>query len=179
MLRKLNPVSIFVTDHCSAFSLINSIKNQQIILIVSDTLARETLALTRSIRAVQAVFVFGQNVSIDETLLNEYPSFEGIFTKRSELYDRLRKTISLIEKQVITFSMFDQKQKSMQDISKESNVFLWYQVLFYVLRQMPADKMAKKEMLKMCRSYFRHSKKEQENIKQYRKTERKDKAIWW
>jgi hypothetical protein len=179
MLQELNSTAMFFTDLSSALHFIESIRNQQIILIVSEILSRETLSLTRSIRAVQAVFIFCKNSSVDETLLNEYPTFEGIFTRKSELRARIRKTISLVEKQIVAFSMFDQTQKSTRDLSKESNIFLWYQVLFYVLRQMPADKMAKKEMLKMCSSYYRNNKQEQEKIGQYRKTERKDNAIWW
>ncbi len=43
----------------------------------------------------------------------------------------------LFEKQTLAFNIFDQKQKSMKHLSKESASFLWHQMLIYVLKQIP------------------------------------------
>ena len=179
MLRDLNPTALYVNDLSSALRTIALIKNEQVLLIVSEAFSLEALIQTRSIRVVQSVFILCQNIHDYGNLSKTYPKLEGIFTQQSELLVRIQQIIPRIQKQIIAFSTFDQKQQSMRNVSKESNAFLWHQVLFYILRQMPADEQAKSEMLEMCANYYRHSKRELQNIEEFRRTERADQAIQW
>ena len=95
------------------------------------------------------------------------------------LVEAVEKRIVTLQKQVFPFSIYDQRQLSTKDLSRESNAFLWYQVLFHVLRQMPADEQAKEEMLQLCSSYRRLSSGEEKVIEDYRQCQRPDQAIYW
>ncbi|CAF1447691.1 unnamed protein product [Adineta steineri] len=87
--------------------------------------------------------------------------------------------MNLVEKQTLTFSLFDQKQKSLKDLSQESASFLLHQMLIYVLKQMSQDKLSKKQMLDMCRDYYKKNKKELKKIEEFQNTYTRDKAIEW
>ncbi|CAF0863477.1 unnamed protein product [Adineta steineri] len=87
--------------------------------------------------------------------------------------------MNLVEKQTLTFSLFDQKQKSLKDLSQESASFLLHQMLIYVLRQMSQDEQSKKQMLDMCRGYYKNNKQELKKIEEFQNTYTRDKAIEW
>jgi hypothetical protein len=179
MFRELNSNVLFFTDVKSAIGLIESDQYEQMILVVSDAFVWTVLPLTRKIRSLQAVFIFGRNPQVGENLLKQYTSIVGIFDSRTDLLKSIQETIPLLEKQLLTFTMFDQTQRLTKDLTKESNAFLWYQVLFYVLRQMPADQQAKDEMLELCRSYYRGNKIELQKIERYRECQSVDQTISW
>ena len=179
MLRDLNPTALYLNDMSSALRTIGLMKDEQVVLIVSRALSIEALIRTQSIRTVQAVLIFSQNCHDYEDLSNTYPKLQGIFTQQSALLTHLQKIANRIQNQILAFSIFDQKQKSTRDLTTESNAFLWHQVLFHTLRQMPANEQAKEEMLELCANYYRHSKRELENIEEFRQTERADQAIQW
>ncbi|UJR20672.1 hypothetical protein I4U23_023793 [Adineta vaga] len=87
--------------------------------------------------------------------------------------------MELVEKQTIAFSLFDQKQKSLKDLSKESASFLLHQMLVFVLRQMSQDQQAKQQMIDMCHDYYKNNKRELEKIKQFKRTYCREQAIEW
>ncbi|CAF3139386.1 unnamed protein product [Rotaria socialis] len=79
----------------------------------------------------------------------------------------------------LTFSLFNQKQKSTRDLTKESASFLWHQMLLYVFKQMPHNDRMKNEMLDQCVDHYRNNQTELETIEQFRKSHTHDQAISW
>jgi hypothetical protein len=179
MLRELDPTAQFTTDIPSTINFIRTIPEEQIFLVVTSAFARESLSQTCTICAVQAVFIFGANAGMHQSFTNEFSKLEGTFTETSELLARIQEVIALTYKRSLVFSIFNQKQDTTRELSKEATTFLWYQVAFHILRQMPADKEAKDTMLEVCRNYYIHNKQELKKIKEYENTERADQAILW
>jgi len=87
--------------------------------------------------------------------------------------------MSLFEKQTLAFNIFDQKQKSMKHLSKESASFLWHQMLIYVLKQIPQDSQSKQQMIQLCQDYYQNNKEELKKIENFQKIYRNDQAIQW
>jgi hypothetical protein len=62
--------------------------------------------------------------------------------------------MKIVEKQLMAFSLFDQKLKSTRDLSKDSASFLWNQLLLYVLKKLPQDEQVKLHMLSTCADLY-------------------------
>ncbi|CAF4144467.1 unnamed protein product, partial [Adineta steineri] len=150
MLTELNPAVQFYSDFDRCLDLIKSIKDEQIFLIVSGTFAQRILLQSHRYRSLVAIFIFCSDDQHYKPLMQQYNKMIGIFTDQHDLIESIKEKMNLVEKQTLTFSLFDQKQKSMKDLSQESASFLLHQMLIYALKQMSQDKQSEKQMLDMC-----------------------------
>ncbi|CAF1007421.1 unnamed protein product [Adineta steineri] len=179
MLTELNPAVQFYSYFDRCFDLIKSIKDEQIFLIVSGAFAQRVLLQTHHHRSLVAIFIFCSNHQLYKPLMKEYNKIIGIFTKQHDLLISIQEKMNLVEKQTLIFSLFDQKQKSMKDLSQESASFLLHQMLIYALKQMSQDEQSKKQMLDMCRDYYKNNKQELKKIEEFENTYTREKAIEW
>ncbi|CAF0934612.1 unnamed protein product [Adineta steineri] len=179
MLIQLNPAVQFYSHFDRCLDLIKSIKHEQIFLIVSGAFVQQILLQSHRYRSLVAIFIFCSNHQRYKPLTQEYNKIIGIFTKQHDLLESIKQKMNLVEKQTLTFSLFDQKQKSMHDLSQESASFLLHQMLIYVLKQMSQDQQSKQQMLDMCRDYYKSNKKELKKIDEFQQTYTRDKAIEW
>ncbi|CAF0898778.1 unnamed protein product [Adineta steineri] len=179
MLVQLNPAVQFYSHFDRCLDFIKSIKHEQIFLIVSGAFAQQILLQTHHYRPLVAIFIFCSNHQRYKPLMQEYIKVIGIFTEQHDVLESIKQKMNLVEKQTLTFSLFDQKQKSMKDLSQESASFLLHQMLIYVLKQMSQDQQSKQQMLDMCRDYYKNNKKELKKIEEFQQTYTRDKAIEW
>ncbi|CAF0934735.1 unnamed protein product [Adineta steineri] len=179
MLIELNPAVQFYSHSDRCLDFIKSIKHEQIFLIVSGAFVQRILLQTHHYRPLVAIFIFCSNHQQHIPLMKEYNKITGIFTKQHDLLEAIKEKMNFVEKQTLSFSLFDQKQKSMKDLSQESASFLLHQMLVYILKQMSQDKQSKKQMLDMCRDYYNQNKKELKKIEEFQNTYTRDKAIEW
>ncbi|CAF3803605.1 unnamed protein product [Adineta steineri] len=179
MLTELNPAVQFYSHFDRCLNLIKAIKHEQIFFIVSGAFAEQILLQSHHHRSLVAIFIFCSNHQRYKPLMKEYNKIIGIFTKQHDLLESIKQKMNLVEKQTLSFSLFDQKQKSMKDLSQESASFLLHQMLIYVLKQMLQDEQSKQQMLDMCRNYYKQNKKELKKIEEFQQTYTRDKAIEW
>jgi tetratricopeptide (TPR) repeat protein len=179
MLLELNPAAQFYSNFDRCFDLIKSIKDEQIFLIISGTFAQRVLSQIHHQQTLIAIFIFCANRQHYESLMGEFNKIVEIFTDQESLLKSVREKMNIVEKQTLTFCLFDQKQKELKDLSKESASFLLNQMLIYVLRQMPQDEQSKKEMLNIYHDYYQNNKYELEKIKEFEENYNREKAIEW
>jgi hypothetical protein len=94
MLVKLNPAAQFYSDFDRCLDLINSIKHEQIFLIVSGSLAKRLLSKTNNHRSLVAVFIFCATRQYHESLTNEYDRIIRIYTDQNSLLESIRQKIN-------------------------------------------------------------------------------------
>jgi tetratricopeptide (TPR) repeat protein len=179
MLIELNPAVQFYSDFDKCIDLIKTIKDEQIFLIVSGSLVRNLLSKVNHYRPLVAIFIFCANRQYHESLLNEYEKIIGIYTNKKTLLEVIRKKIFVFEKQTLAFNLFDQKQKSMKDLSKQSASFLWHQMLIYILKQIPKDQQSKQQMIELCQDYYQNDKIQLKKIESFRINYQNNQAIQW
>jgi hypothetical protein len=179
MLIELNPAVQFYSDFDRCLNLIKSIKHEQIFIIISGSLVENFLSKVNNHRPLVAIFIFCKIRQHHQSLLDEYDKIIGIYTDQKKLLQAIREKMSLFEKQRLAFNLFDQKQKAMKDLSKESALFLWHQLLIYVLKQIPQDSQSKQGMIQLCQDYYQNNKNELKKIEKFQKMYRKDQAIQW
>ena len=167
------------TDLNMAMTFIKSMRHVPIFFVVSNHLAKEALSQLKLYRHVRDVFILNYSSEALKINFDQYESLVGIFNSENELDHAVQTKIVSIEKQALPFSVFDQTQRTSQDLTKEFNTFLWYQVLFHTLKQMPADEQAKEEMLQICSNYYQANPREEQLIQEYRQSSNEDQAIHW
>ncbi|CAF1009310.1 unnamed protein product [Adineta steineri] len=179
LLLEFNPAAQFYTDPNRCIIFIKSTPNEQILLIVSGALAREVLSQIHDAQQITAVFVFCGNRKYHIELISKYSKVVDVFTKQDMLLQSIRDTMQVVEKQLLAFSLFDQKQKSTKDLSKDSASFLWHQLLLHVLKKMPQDEQAKTDLVTICLDFYGTNKQQSKKIDKFRKHYRCEQAIEW
>lgn len=150
------------------------------LLIVSGSLSRDVLPYVHGLNSVDSIFIFCSNRMAHEGVKREYaPKVIDIYTDHDTLRQAVRQQLSLLSEQMMALSFFDQKQKSTKELTKEAASFLWFQIMFNVLIQLPQNTSSKKQMLEKCMEYYRGNSIELENIERFRKTYIADEAIAW
>ncbi len=162
-----------------AMAFIESMRHAHILFVVSNHLATEALSRLKIHRHVRDVFILNHSSESLKINLDQHESLVGIFHSKDELDYAVQTRIVSMEKQALPFSVFDQTQRTSKDLANEFNTFLWHQVLFHTLRQMPADEQAKEEMLKICSNYYQANPREEQIIQGYRESSNEDQAIHW
>ena len=159
-LRYLNDYLIIYTDLDESIRFIQSISKEKIFLIISGSEASQLLSQICSLHQLDSIFILTTKKSQYEYLLDKYSKIIGIYDDFDDLYQSIEEKINLVDTQLQTFSYFDQNQKIMNDLSKTSNEFLWYQLFNYVIKQLPKNQQPKEQMIKICKQYY------QGNLKQ-------------
>ena len=178
-LREINDYVMFHTELDQCLTQIFSIKDEKIFVITSGARASELLPCIAKIRQIDSVFIFCMKEARYQHLLSTYKKIVGIYTDLKSLCISIQEQIDLVEKQFATFSYFDQRQKSTKNLSKESAEFLWFQLFNNVMLRLPHNQQAKKQMLDLCRHYYRGNFKQQKLIEQFDCSYEPETAIQW
>ncbi|CAF1426629.1 unnamed protein product [Adineta steineri] len=183
MLKEINDYILLFTNLDFCIQYIESIKSEIIFLIVSGSDAHNLLSKVHNLRQIDSIFIFCMDkLKYDTTLIEkgDYYKIIDIFTEQSSLIKSIERTIQLVERQMDIFSLYNENQKSTRNLTKESALFIWHQLLKEVLQKMPSgDKNAKQEMIEKCRLYYRGNKKELKNIEDFDKNYSVNNAIKW
>jgi hypothetical protein len=123
-LRHINNYVIFHTDLDQCVRFIQSIEKEKIFLITSGAKASQILPLVSSLRQIHSIFIYCFKKDRWEQLINEYPKIIGVYVDLKALLLSIKEQIDLFDKQLQTFSFFDQNQKAIKDLSQESTEFL-------------------------------------------------------
>ncbi len=80
-----------------------------------------------------------QCLELIKSILNDSLTHQLSIKEPNEMYPDQYNLLKSMDKQTFAFNLFDQKQKSLRDLTKESASFLWNQMLIFVLKQIPQD----------------------------------------
>jgi tetratricopeptide (TPR) repeat protein len=178
-LREINDYVIFYTELDQCLMRIQSIQNEKIFLITSDVRANELLPSMMNLDQVDSIFIFSMNKCEKKHSLNEYVEIVDIYENLDSLCLSIEEQIKIVEKKLETFSIFDQCQNSTTDLTKQSVEFIWFQLLKNVIDHFPRNQHSKKQIVNMCRSYYRSNSKELKRIDEFDQNYRSELAIQW
>lgn len=175
-LFELNPNILFYTDLNRCITLIKSIKDEQILLIVSINLAETILVQIHSYTLLISVFIFSSNNNNNHhhqnmELMNKYKKIIQIYSEYDLLIETIKETINLLEQQIFSFNLFNQTNNYTNDLSKDSTSFLWYQLLIDILRQIPDNQQINENILNKYNNIYKNE------INQFKKDYIKEKSI--
>ncbi|CAF0837435.1 unnamed protein product [Rotaria sordida] len=178
-LRLINNFVIFSTDLEQCIQLIESIDKEKIFLITSGSKATQILPRISSCHQIDSIFIFSTKKNRYEYLLNEYSKIIAIYSNLHDLYESIKEQIDFVNEQIEKFCFFDQHQRLIQDLSKESAEFLWFQLFNYIITRLPRNQQAKQQIIESCKDYYYGNTKEIELINEFEQYYQPEDAIRW
>lgn len=178
-LLELNPACQIYSDSDQCIHLLKLLINEQIFIIISDTANEINFSELLDLRSVTDIFIFCSDQRNHQFPIHKDNRIVGTYTDFENLLKSIENKIHLNRKQSLRFTLFDQKQRSIRDLSKESASFLWYQLLIHILKELPHDEQSREDMLEKCTDYYRTNKREMKKIEQFRLTYTSEQAIEW
>ncbi|CAF2848365.1 unnamed protein product [Rotaria sp. Silwood2] len=170
-----------VTDQCIDY-IKSADNNTHIILIVSGLYASTVLADIHSYQSLKWVFVFCEDDDNYTSLFSQYNKIVEVHTEQESLRSAIVKKMDLIGRQTFQFTVIDERQQSMRDLTERTItlvVFILHSVLLNILKRMSPDDYAKEHFIDTCRKYYFHSKHDLIMIERFRATFIPEDSIQW
>jgi hypothetical protein len=95
------------------------------------------------------------------------------------LRDAISKSREELNQQTALLSMYNKKEKTTWNLSKEQGSFLFFQFFKIILKNLPKMYEAKQKMIRICRNYYRGNLTELANIDDFDRTYKSSDAILW
>ena len=170
-LEQFHDCVLVYTNPQLCIEYIQSVKNEKIFLIIaSENLIHEVVPTISSMSTVDSLYLFQQNRDITFTY-TPYPSFIHIVNSQNLLNESINTRIHQISKQDITFTLFDTHEKATRfDLALRPASYLWFQMLFGILKQLPQTIEAKEQMIELCKTYYQvtNNRVELANVEHFR-----------
>ncbi|CAF2961087.1 unnamed protein product [Rotaria sp. Silwood2] len=177
---ELNACINYFTDHQSCLDYVQSMQKSTIFFITSVYCARNIIPSIHKLRQIDSIFITSVSDETIEDLLRNYSKIIGFFHDNKILTDAVQENIELAQKQKLTFSFYNQHQKSTRDLSKESALFLWFQLFKDVILNMSSDDLhAKQDMIVLLRQRYHNNNKQLKFIAEFEEKYHCNEAIRW
>lgn len=124
-LHTLNDYVLIYNNIYECISYITTVTNERIFLVTFGVWASSLLPSIIDLKQLEVVFILCVQHEEYLYLMKIFPKISGIFIDRQELNASIRKSLYLINKQVETFSFYDQKQKVSINVSERAAHFFW------------------------------------------------------
>ena len=178
-LREINDSVVFHTELQSFLTYIDSIENEKVFLVTSGACAMELLSRIHDLHQIDRIFIFCMKISKYQHLFNEHRKVVNVYTTLDSLCESIREEVDLVYKQMESFTFFHQHQNATKDLEKQSAEFLWFQLFNYIILHLPRDVQAQKQMLDICRHYYRDNRIRLQEINEFQRSYRPEEAISW
>ncbi|CAF4128050.1 unnamed protein product [Rotaria sp. Silwood2] len=178
-LQEIDIYAVFYSELEQCLNFIRSIDNEKIFFVTSDLNATQILPYIIKFHQIDSIFIISTEKLKYEHLTISYSKILGIYTDLDMLCASIREEIEFINKQLLTFSLFNPHQILSEYISKESAEFLWFQLFSHVLFRLPHYQQTKNQMIYMCQQYYHDNLREQRLIDEFEREYRSEEAIRW
>ncbi|CAF2073352.1 unnamed protein product [Rotaria magnacalcarata] len=168
----------------NSLEYIELMKQEKFLIIVSystpmtSDCVREYLAEVNQKRQVDSILILDISNKLDDSCFASFTKV-SLFHDFDKLFAEITKQVELILLQLVAFNLFEQKQRTTKDLTKESASFLWFQVLVDALKKMPKNKNSFKSMLTMCKNYYNTQKKHLDEIAEFERDYKVSDAVKW
>ena len=178
--EEFNSCMIRYADLESCVHFIESIPKDHLFLITTIFDAHHLLPLIHEMRQIDSVFLVSIDDETLEDLLSKYAKIIGCFNDAKTLIESVEENIRLAQKQTMVFSFYNQHKKPTRVLSKESALFLWFQLFKNALLNMPsADRQAKDDLVQFLQQRYRNNNKQMRLIEEFQRNYKADDAIRW
>ena len=186
LLQQINDYVLIFSDRQTCLDYINGAKTENIFLILSGQSIADIIDNVHSQKQIDSLYAFCMKRENYEHYLKSdqnYSKLIGIYTQHDPLLEAVQDNIKLLRKQIDAASIFDQDERGMRSLKHAGlHDYNILRVFNETLLNNMTDfdrKMAREEMIEICRSYYRGNKKEQAAIDEFQQTYEPKNAIYW
>lgn len=180
ILRQI--VNAFVTftdiDECLNFLITTS--ESRVCMIVSGSLGKEIVPTVHDMRQMDSIFVFSQDVKVNEEWTRSWPKIVGIFKEIGLICDELKKVMMDCEQNSISFDLMTiDGDPSKKNLDQLQSVFMYSQIIKEILLVIKFEQKHIREFAEYCRQEFRENIEHLTFIDRFEREYRKKTPIWW
>jgi tetratricopeptide (TPR) repeat protein len=163
-------------DQCVDY--ITDLTNEQIFLILSESLCIDIIEFVCQIQQIESVYIFSLNPDKFEELSKEYLKIRGVYNDMQSVFHQVNKDIlqssnDLVPIEIIP-STFDKHDTNILPAS-----FMYSQILNEILVQKDDSSTAKQEMIEFCQKLFATRGDVLKVVNEFDLNYQSDLAIYW
>ncbi|CAF0935482.1 unnamed protein product [Adineta steineri] len=170
----VNNINTFTdSDQCVEF--IQSIHNNKVCMIVSDSLGQHIVPHVHDMSQVDTIFIFCNNPESHEQWTKEWPKIKGVFTDITSICEALKQAAHQCEQNATSISFVASNKK----LDQLDPSFMYTQILKEILLTINFEDKHFKEFITYCREVYNDDKHELKNVDQLQTTYKNKIPIWW
>jgi tetratricopeptide (TPR) repeat protein len=172
----------FFIDRIECIDRIRANKEEKIVLITLNASEVSIISDIHNLVNVQSIIVLmNHNEQSNEGSLSTelYSKVVKIQKDPDILKKVIRAQLHAIRQQISRFHFYDHRQKTTRDLTTEAASYLWFQLMFDVLKEMTISDQAKNDMLRKCREYYSSSIVVLNSIRKFEVTYKPTDAVLW
>jgi len=178
-LCQINDSVVFHRDVESCITFIESIKKENIFLIISYSCIPQILSHIDIFRQVDFIWIYCSEQEKYKYFFHEDLNIIGIYDKFHLLFSSIEEQSISITKQFSKWTFYDEEDYLKRDLSKQSNDFLWIQLFHNVISHFPRNEQAKNQMFETCRLCCQGNNTELQLIDEFQRDYQSNDAIHW
>ncbi|CAF0944847.1 unnamed protein product [Didymodactylos carnosus] len=177
----INYIKVFDSvEQCEQFILKRNENYEKIVLVVSESYARQVVPDVHDLPQISAIYVYGIDKSTNanwakqykKAVISNFDELVKIITedqiKREKFEDSLMMPMTILDS--------TQQQKSLSTISGN---FMFIQLFIEILLRMEYVPLDRQELIKTCQQVQAHNNYEIKIINEFQFNYSSDKALWW
>ncbi|CAF1291316.1 unnamed protein product [Didymodactylos carnosus] len=136
----------------------SSSQSDHVFLVLSHPINQQNASNIDNLQQIKSIYIFSNKINDEGRWTRNIPNY---INDQNKLALKLHKDISPYRQEPFPMSILNvtNDEKSLQDLDEDSQKYIWYYLLFDVLKHMPGSDSsdAKKDMIEMCKNEFKLS----------------------
>ncbi|CAF4187157.1 unnamed protein product, partial [Adineta steineri] len=170
----VNNINTF-TDSEECVEFIQTINNNKICMIVSESLAKHIVPHVHDMSQVDIILIFYSNEDWDKRWAKEWPKIKGVFRDIKSICEALRQGVRQCEQNSISISFVASNKK----LDQLDPSFMYTQILKEILLTIKFEDKHFKEFITYCREAFIENEYDLHKIEKLERDYHDQKPIWW
>ena len=168
----------FFDDTDQSIDFITDIKQEKVLMILSDQLASNLLPLIQNINQINSIYIYSMRKSSNEQRIKRSKKVKGIFNEISLLCQMIREDANKCDHDSISIS-FVSSNKSKQNLDELDSTFMYTQILKEVLLSINYNEQHIKDFTNYYRENCIDNPAQLNNIDDFEKNYEDHSPIWW
>jgi hypothetical protein len=144
------------------------------VLLIIEEVSDHLLGILETLKQVEAVFLYTSESPVELS-----SRVTVICPTEEKLLDEINYTLQQLNKQMVVFSIYNQKNKEKHDLTHEAGSFLFFQLFKAAFKQLPKNSESKKLMLAKYRDYYSGNSKILKEINNFEINYKSNQALQW
>ncbi|CAF0725280.1 unnamed protein product [Adineta steineri] len=172
--RVVNNVNTF-TDSEECVEFIQTINNNKVCMIVSDSLKKQILPHVHNMSQVDTIFIFSSNQEWYKPWAKEWRKIKGVFTDITSICEALKQTVHQCEHNAISISFMASNKK----LDQLDPSFMYTQILKEIFLTIDFEEKHIKEFITYFREAFAENEYDLHNIEKFERDYHDQRPIRW
>lgn len=176
----VNTVELF-DDTDQSIDFITDVKQEQVLMILSDQLAPNLLPLIHNINQINSIYIYSTNKSRNEQKTTKWKKLKGIFNDIPSLCQMIGEDAKKYDHDSISISFvsLNNSKESEQNLDQLDSTFMYTQILKEILLSINYNEQHIKDFTNYYRENFIDNPSQLNSIEEFEKNYGDHCPIWW